>query len=125
MAAKNRAFVSKAPAFSVRACVYERESERAHKRRGWWGGWLIISEFSKKEKGGKKNPDKAKQVEQTSVFALQMCAETTRRALQGNIKRDLGESLVKWPLHPPPAEPPSLCCCFLLSMGGWEGEGEG
>lgn len=28
MAAKNRAFVSKAPALSVRACVYERESER-------------------------------------------------------------------------------------------------
>lgn len=48
MAAKNRAFVSKAPALSVRACVYERE---------WW---LLISEFSKKEKGEKKNPRQSK-----------------------------------------------------------------
>lgn len=100
-------------------------SERASERISRGEGGCYSSVNFQKKKRGKKNPDKAKQVEQTSVFALQMCAETTRRALQGKIKRDLGESLVKWPLHPPPAEPPSLCCCFLLSMGGWEGEGEG
>lgn len=45
--------------------------------------WLLIIEFSKKNKG--KNADKAKQVEQTSVFALQMCAETTQ-ASRGKYK---------------------------------------
>lgn len=83
------------------------------------GGCGYSSVNFQKKKRGKKKPDKAKQVEQTSVFALQMCAETTRRALQGKMKR---ESLVKWPLHPPPAEPPLI---VLLSsvVYGWVGGG--
>lgn len=61
-------------------CASVWASERARKRisRGdvVTHQWIFKKKEKREEK--KKNPGKAKQVEQTSVFALQMCAETTR-----------------------------------------------